>query len=92
MHPAPPVGLASGWRARSEAPNVTCGRTHLVLGHEVRGEVEAYTTLDLVATYVLDERWTFGLNAANLLDSEHWEAFGGDLIGRRVLGSITFGF
>ncbi len=31
-----------------------------------------------------------GRPAANLFDDEHWEAFGGDILGRRALGSITF--
>jgi len=53
-----------------------------------QGQVESYTTADLVANYDLTERFTVGLNAANLFDNEHWEAFGGDLLGRRVLGSV----
>ena len=30
------------------------------------------------------------LNVANVLDEEHWESFGGDILGRRALGSVTF--
>ncbi|HET7746984.1 MAG TPA: TonB-dependent receptor [Vicinamibacteria bacterium] len=54
------------------------------------GNIESYTLLDLVANYALNENWKVGVNVANALDEEHWESFGGDLLGRRALGSVTF--
>jgi outer membrane receptor protein involved in Fe transport len=55
-----------------------------------QGDIEAYTTVDLSANYALNKNWKLGLNVANLLDNEHWEAFGGDLLRRRALASLTF--
>ena len=34
--------------------------------------------------------WRVGVNVANVFDDEHWESFGGDLIGRRVLGHVEY--
>ena len=33
---------------------------------------------------------TAGADVANLLDNDHYEAFGGDLLGRRALGHVTY--
>ena len=55
-----------------------------------RGDVESYTTVDLAGNYSLNERWKVGINVANLLDDEHWEAFGGSLLGRRALAHVTY--
>ena len=32
------------------------------------------------------------LDVANLLDNEHYEFFGGDLLGRRTMVSLTYGW
>jgi len=55
-----------------------------------QGDVESYTTVDLVANYLLTKNWKVGVNVANLLDDDHWESFGGDLLSRRALVSLTF--
>ncbi len=55
-----------------------------------QGDVESYTTVDLNGNYRLNDNWAVGVNVANLLDDEHWESFGGDLIGRRALAHVTF--
>jgi iron complex outermembrane receptor protein len=55
-----------------------------------QGDVKAYTVLDVVANYRISEHFELGLNVANALDKTHWEAFGGDILGRRVLGSLAF--
>jgi iron complex outermembrane receptor protein len=55
-----------------------------------QGEVKSYSTVDLVANYALNDNWSIGVNIANALDDEHWESFGGDLLGRRALGNVTF--
>jgi iron complex outermembrane receptor protein len=54
------------------------------------GVVESFTTADLNFNYRLNNNWQFGLNVANAFDEQHWEAFGGDLIGRRALADVTF--
>ncbi|MDH3283131.1 MAG: TonB-dependent receptor [Acidobacteriota bacterium] len=55
-----------------------------------QGLVESYTTVDLSLNYRFDESWKIGLNVANLLDDDHFEAFGGDLVERRALAHVQF--
>lgn len=55
-----------------------------------QGDVLDYDTVDVVANFRINDFVELGLNVANALDEEHWESFGGDLLGRRALGSITF--
>lgn len=55
-----------------------------------QGDVESYTTIDLSVNWQVNDSWILGVNVANLLDEEHWESFGGDLLARRALGSVTF--
>lgn len=57
-----------------------------------QGPVESYLTADLVAQYDLGRDIIVGLNVANLFDDEHWESFGGDLLGRRALVSVQWGW
>ncbi len=57
-----------------------------------QGDVESYTTVDLVGNYHLTENWSVGINVANLFDEEHWESFGGDVLARRALGHVSFGW
>jgi outer membrane receptor protein involved in Fe transport len=53
-----------------------------------QGQVEAYTTADVRANYNITERVGVGVNVANLFDEEHWESFGGDLLGSRALANV----
>ncbi len=53
------------------------------------GDVPSYTTLDLSASYRWSDRLGFGVHVSNLLNEKHHEAFGGDLIARRALSSLT---
>jgi iron complex outermembrane receptor protein len=55
-----------------------------------QGDVESFTTVDLTGNYAVNKNWRVGLNVANLFDEDHWEAFGGDLLGRRALANVTF--
>lgn len=57
-----------------------------------QGRVPSYQVVDWYAGYKVSERWSVGLNVANLLDEEHYEIFGGDLLGRRALGTVTLSF
>jgi outer membrane receptor protein involved in Fe transport len=54
--------------------------------------VESYTTVDLTGNYAINDMWNVGVNVSNLFDSKHWEAFGGDLLGRRALVYVLFGW
>ena len=53
------------------------------------GDVESYATVDLVANVDLAKHFSVGINVANLLEDEHWESFGGDVIGRRGLANLS---
>jgi outer membrane receptor for ferrienterochelin and colicins len=54
------------------------------------GPIPSYTLFDLVANFRLTENFRLGVNVANLFDKEHYQTFGGDLMGRRALGTVTF--
>ena len=54
------------------------------------GTVPQYETVDLTANYYVNDSWSIGLNIANLLDNNHFEAFGGDVLGRRGLANVGF--
>ncbi len=54
------------------------------------GAVEDYDLVNLNAHYQVNDRVRLGLNVSNLFDDEHYQSFGGDLLGRRALGSVTF--
>jgi outer membrane receptor protein involved in Fe transport len=54
------------------------------------GPVPAYDVVSTAASFAYSERWSFGLNVSNLLDDEHYEIFGGDLLGRRALAWTAF--
>jgi iron complex outermembrane receptor protein len=54
------------------------------------GTVPSYELLDVNANYHLTDNVSFGVNVANALDDNHYEAFGGDILERRALGSVQF--
>ena len=54
------------------------------------GTVPSYELVDLVGNYRVTDSIKLGVNVSNLTDEEHWQAFGGDVLGRRALGSIEF--
>ena len=57
-----------------------------------QGDVESCATVDLDANYQLTDEVKVGLNVANLFDDKHWESFGGDLMGRRALVNLQYGW
>ena len=54
------------------------------------GAVDSYNLVDLTANWNVTDHIRLGVNVSNLLDEEHWQAFGGDVLERRALGSIEF--
>jgi outer membrane receptor for ferrienterochelin and colicins len=56
------------------------------------GDVPSYDLVDLSLGYELNNHLKFGVDVSNLLDDEHFQSFGGDLITRRALGHVTFGW
>ncbi len=55
-----------------------------------QGPVESYTTVDVNANFRIVDHWKVGTNISNIFDSDHWEAFGGDLLARRALVYVAF--
>ncbi|HUP21994.1 MAG TPA: TonB-dependent receptor [Thermoanaerobaculia bacterium] len=53
------------------------------------GNVDSYSTADLFAHVQLSSNVALGLSVANLTDEEHFQVFGGDLLERRAMGSLT---
>jgi iron complex outermembrane receptor protein len=54
------------------------------------GDVPSYGIVDLGAIYKLGTNWQLGVDVSNLLDKEHWQSFGGDLLSRRALGWVSY--
>jgi iron complex outermembrane receptor protein len=54
------------------------------------GTVNSYTVVDMSAQYDLSTSMVAELNVSNLLDDRHWEAFGGDILRRRLLAGLLF--
>jgi len=54
------------------------------------GEVPSYNLFDLSASYRVTQNWELGVDVMNVLDEEHWQSFGGDLLKRRALAHVTF--
>jgi iron complex outermembrane receptor protein len=54
-----------------------------------KGPILAYALFNVNASYKLTENLALGLNITDLLDREHYQIFGGSLIGRRGVMSMT---
>ncbi len=57
-----------------------------------KGPIKSYTLVNLSGSYELSRVLSLGLNVTNLLDDVHYEIFGGSLIGRRAVVSLTARF
>jgi len=54
------------------------------------GNIPSYDMVDLSLNYRFTDNWEVGLDVSNLLDDEVFQSFGGDLIGRRALGHVSY--
>lgn len=57
-----------------------------------QGTVESYFTADLNVNYEISDNWSAGINWSNVFDEVHYESFGGDLLGSRLLANVAFGW
>ena len=46
--------------------------------------------MDLGFNFEINDDWGVGVNVANALDDDHYEAFGGDVLARRALGYVAY--
>ena len=53
------------------------------------GTIPQYDVVNVAASYRITDMFTFGVDVSNVLDDEHFEAFGGDILSRRALGFFT---
>lgn len=56
-----------------------------------RGQIDSYTLLNISASYPLTASLRALLNISNALDSQHYEIFGGSVLGRRTVLTLTYG-
>jgi len=55
-----------------------------------QGNVPSYQVVNLTANWHVTPSWTVGLDVSNLLDDEHYQAFGGDILERRALAHVRY--
>ena len=53
------------------------------------GTIPGYDVFNVAANYRINEMFAVGADVSNVFDDEHFEAFGGDLMSRRALASVT---
>ena len=53
------------------------------------GEIKAYALINLSVGYTVNESVHLNFNISNLLNTDHYEIFGGSNIGRRAIGTMT---
>jgi outer membrane receptor for ferrienterochelin and colicins len=54
------------------------------------GDVPSYDVVDLSVGFQITDNLEVGVDVSNLLDDEHFQSFGGDLLSRRALGHVSF--
>jgi outer membrane receptor protein involved in Fe transport len=57
-------------------------------GGALSGPIPAFQVVDMTVSYQVGRRTTVLANVTNLLDNEHYEIFGGDILRRRALVSL----
>ena len=57
-----------------------------------QGDIPAYTLVSAAVGYQLTNNYRLGLAATNLLDHKVYQLFGGSVIGRQIIGSVTATF
>jgi outer membrane receptor protein involved in Fe transport len=80
------------------APRFDVGGRIRLVGHidwvsgVFAGPVPGYAVVDAQGTVKLSTRFRAGVDVSNLFDNDHYEMFGGDLLGRRALAHLTVGW
>lgn len=54
------------------------------------GVVESYSTIDLTANIYFGCGFSFGINVTNLLNNKHYQMFGGDIIRRNAVATVSY--
>jgi outer membrane receptor for ferrienterochelin and colicins len=61
-------------------------------GSAFAGTVPEYEVVNVNGHYDITDKISLAVNVSNALDDKHWESFGGDIVRRRALGTVTFRF
>ncbi len=61
-------------------------------GSSFAGPVPEYEVVNVNGNYNINDHISLAVNVSNALDDKHWESFGGDIVRRRALGTVTFRF
>ena len=77
----PALRAVVGWRWQPELEWAAAGS---------RGIVPAISDVELALSRRLGTAWEVGARVTNLLDRERYETFGGDVLRRRALLSVTY--
>jgi iron complex outermembrane receptor protein len=56
------------------------------------GRIKEYDIFNAALGYQINQNFRVGVNALNLTDEEHYEIFGGAILGRRILGNVQATF
>jgi len=54
------------------------------------GHVQSYDLFELIANYHFKKGFSIGLNVSNLLNNKHYELFGGDILRRNVVATVSY--
>jgi iron complex outermembrane receptor protein len=54
------------------------------------GDVKSYSLLDWTSNYKLNNGFSLSLNISNALNNKHYEIFGGDILRRRAVASVSY--
>jgi outer membrane receptor protein involved in Fe transport len=54
------------------------------------GDVKSYSLIDLTLNFKIGNGFSLGANISNLLNNKHYEIFGGDILRRRAVASISY--
>jgi outer membrane receptor protein involved in Fe transport len=55
-----------------------------------RGHVKSYNLVDLTANIYVGNGFSFGVNISNLLDTRHYQIFGGDILRRNIVAVFSY--
>jgi len=54
------------------------------------GDVKTYSLIDLTANAQIGDGFSLGFNISNFLNNKHYENFGGDILRRRAVASVSY--
>ena len=56
------------------------------------GHIPEYTLINLSSAYEINQNFRLGVSVTNLFDKQAYQIFGGSIVGRQLIGSLTVSF